>query len=59
MYTPLQDPRLFSMSVAENITYGCTQPVSKEKLEEAAFQANALGFIASLPNGFDTIVTDK
>jgi ABC-type multidrug transport system fused ATPase/permease subunit len=47
------------MSVADNISYGCHQPVSRERLEEAAFQANALGFITSLPNGFDTIVTEK
>jgi ABC-type multidrug transport system fused ATPase/permease subunit len=30
-----------------------------KELEEAAFQANALGFIASLPNGFSSIITDN
>lgn len=54
-----QEPRLFSMSVADNIAYGCPFPASREEVEEAARQANAYNFCAGLPQGFDTTVTDR
>ncbi|KAI3423870.1 hypothetical protein D9Q98_009704 [Chlorella vulgaris] len=53
-----QDPRLFSMTVAENIAYGCSD-ATQEDVERAAALANATDFIAALPAGFDTPVTDK
>lgn len=56
-YVP-QEPMLFHRSLKENIAYG--QPdASDEKIVEAARQANALEFIESLPNGFDTLVGER
>lgn len=54
-----QEPRLFSMSVADNIAYGCPRPVTRAEVEDAASQANAYHFCRSLPHGFDTVVTDR
>lgn len=53
-----QDPALFSMTVAENISLGA-ENVSREDIVRAAEQANARAFIEALPRGFDTAVTDK
>ncbi|KAK9812558.1 hypothetical protein WJX73_008602 [Symbiochloris irregularis] len=53
-----QEPRLFAESIAANIAYGM-EDVSQEQIEEAARLANADKFIWSLPEGFDTKVTDK
>jgi ATP-binding cassette, subfamily B, bacterial len=54
-----QEPRLFGMSIADNIAYGCPRPVTREDVVAAAQEANAEGFIAALPNGYDTMVTDR
>ncbi|KAL6780989.1 hypothetical protein ACKKBG_A09310 [Auxenochlorella protothecoides x Auxenochlorella symbiontica] len=53
-----QDPRLFSLTVAENIAYG-TPGTTRAQVERAAELANARGFIERLPEGFDTPVTDR
>jgi ATP-binding cassette subfamily B protein len=54
----LQEPVLFSTSVAENIAYG--QPeAGKEEIVAAAKAANAHDFISSLPDGYDTIVGER
>ena len=46
----VQDPVLFSMSVAENIAYGLPDSdVSKDDIVKAAKAANAHEFIISLP----------
>lgn len=54
----LQDPVLFSATIAENIAYarpGATQ----EEMEEAAKAANAHEFILSLPEGYQTLVGER
>lgn len=56
-----QEPALFSCSIAENIIYGAPDMnnVSQTQIEDAARKANALNFIRSFPNGFDTIVGER
>lgn len=53
-----QDPRLFGMTVAENIGYGCPDATQAD-VERAAQLANAHDFISALPQGYSTPVTDK
>jgi len=46
----IQEPVLFSLSVAENIAYGLpNEHVSKDDIIKAAKAANAHDFIISLP----------
>jgi len=52
------DPFLFSATVAENIAYG-REDASREEIEAAARRAQAEGFIAALPDGFDTRVGER
>ncbi len=52
-----QDPFLFSRSIAENIRYGAPE-ASDAEVEEAARQANADEFIASLPEGYQTRILE-
>ncbi|KAG2499446.1 hypothetical protein HYH03_002393 [Edaphochlamys debaryana] len=55
-----QEPRLFSRSVADNIAYGMEHaPPDRAAIEEAARAANAHDFISAMPQGYDTLVTDK
>ena len=54
----LQDPFLFSGTIADNIRYGSLE-ASDEDLREAVELAGATGFIASLPQGFDTLVDER
>lgn len=54
----MQEPRLFGMSVAANIAYGC-EGATQEDIEAAAKAANAHNFISALPKGYSTVVTDK
>ena len=49
----LQEPFLFSGTIAENIGYGKDDP-SREQVERAARTVDAHGFISSLPDGYDT-----
>jgi subfamily B ATP-binding cassette protein MsbA len=46
---------LFNDSVRNNIAYGDVG-TSMERIEAAARAANAHGFIAELPNGYDTVI---
>ena len=48
--------RYCSGTIAENIAYGCSAPLSQEELVEAARAANALSFIEKAPDGFSTQV---
>lgn len=53
-----QEPALFSGTVKENIAYG--QPHATQKdIEAAARAANADGFIAKLPDGYDTQIGER
>jgi len=52
------DPFLFSASVHENIAYGRSE-ASRPEVEQAAERAQAAGFIAELPNGYDTRIGER
>ncbi|KAL3700057.1 hypothetical protein R1sor_018079 [Riccia sorocarpa] len=51
-----QEPRLFSMDIASNISYGCNRSVTQHDIQRAAKQANAHDFIMALPDAYKTIV---
>lgn len=57
----LQEPALFSCSIAENIAYGAIDPstVTTDQIMEAARMANALQFVEKFPSGFDTMVGER
>lgn len=61
LHFPLQEPVLFSCSIAENIAYGAAglSSVTAQQVERAAEVANAAEFIRSFPQGFDTVVGEK
>jgi ABC-type multidrug transport system fused ATPase/permease subunit len=52
------DPFLFSATVHENIAYARPE-ASREEVERAAERAQAAGFIAELPDGYDTRVGER
>ena len=55
----LQEPFLFSGTIAENIGYGRSGDPSgatREDVEAAARVVNAHGFIMDLPDGYDTVL---
>jgi ABC-type multidrug transport system fused ATPase/permease subunit len=52
------DSFLFSASVAENISYA-RPDASQEEIEVAARRAQAHGFIARLPHGYETMVGER
>jgi len=52
------DPFLFSDTVAGNIAYA-RPDASREEIERAAERAQAAGFIAELPQGYDTRVGER
>jgi ATP-binding cassette, subfamily B, bacterial len=51
----LQDSLLFGASIRENISYGKPE-ASLWEIKEAARQAHIHEFIASFPNGYDTVI---
>jgi ATP-binding cassette subfamily B protein/subfamily B ATP-binding cassette protein MsbA len=53
----LQDPLLFSGTIADNIRYGRLD-ASREEIEQAAIAAHAHDFIARLPKGYDTEIAE-
>jgi len=54
----LQEPVLFSTSIAENIAYARPE-ASEEEIVEAAKAANAHEFIVGLPRGYETEVGER
>ncbi len=54
----LQDPILLPLSVADNIGYG-RPDAPREDIQNAAWAANADGFIRALPQGYDTILSER
>ncbi|KAH6877168.1 P-loop containing nucleoside triphosphate hydrolase protein [Thelonectria olida] len=59
-YVP-QAPFLFPATIAENVAYGLTESSPLRRLENVAAAAQAAGlhdFIASLPEGYNTLVGD-
>ncbi|CAL8070816.1 unnamed protein product [Orchesella dallaii] len=53
-----QEPVLFNMTIAENISFGL-ECVSREEIVAAAKQAYAHNFIMQLPKDYDTIVGER
>jgi ATP-binding cassette, subfamily B, bacterial len=54
----LDEPFLFSISIADNIAYG-RPDASLEDIQAAALAANADEFIVRLPEGYDTVVGER
>jgi ATP-binding cassette subfamily B protein len=54
----LQEPLLFSSSIADNIAYARPE-ASSEEIEAAATAAGAHRFVADLPEGYDTEVGER
>ncbi|MFD9567121.1 ABC transporter ATP-binding protein [Streptomyces sp. NPDC059994] len=55
----LQDTWLFGGTIADNIAYGASRPVTREEIEEAARAAHADRFVRTLPDGYDTVIDDE
>ncbi|MFJ2741113.1 ABC transporter ATP-binding protein [Streptomyces sp. NPDC087440] len=55
----LQDTWLFGGTIADNIAYGASGPVTREQVEEAARAAHADRFVRTLPDGYDTVIDDE
>jgi ATP-binding cassette subfamily B protein len=53
-----QEAVLFSTSIADNILYAKPE-ASRTEMEDAARAANAHDFIASLPQGYETVVGER
>jgi ABC-type multidrug transport system fused ATPase/permease subunit len=56
-YVP-QMPMLFNASVADNIRVGKVD-ASESEIRAAAQQANALDFVDALPDGFNTVLSER
>jgi ATP-binding cassette subfamily B protein/subfamily B ATP-binding cassette protein MsbA len=54
----LQDSFLFPLSVADNIAYA-RPGAARSEIEAAAQAANAHDFIASLPQGYETVIGER
>ena len=54
----LQEPLLFSASIAENIRYGRLE-ATMDEIIAAAKNANAHDFISKLPQGYDTLLGER
>nr|WP_066463287.1 ABC transporter ATP-binding protein [Sanguibacter suarezii] len=55
----LQDTWLFNGTIADNIRYGARGEVSQEELIEAAEATHVDHFVRTLPEGYDTVLTDE
>ena len=54
----LQEPFLFPISVADNISYG-RPSATRDEVIQAAVAANADEFIRRLPDGYETILSER
>lgn len=54
----LQETWLFTGTIKENIAYGCPD-ATQEEIETAAKAAHIHSFITSLPQGYDTLLTES
>jgi subfamily B ATP-binding cassette protein MsbA len=54
-----QDTTLFAASVRENVAYGDLANASDEQILAALGEANALEFVARLPEGLDTVLREE
>jgi ATP-binding cassette, subfamily B, bacterial AbcA/BmrA len=54
-----QESPIIAGTIRENLRYGIEREVSEAELKRAAEMAYADGFIAELPNGFDTDVGER
>jgi ATP-binding cassette subfamily B protein len=54
----LQEPLLFSATIADNIRYGRLE-ATMDEIAEAAREANAHDFIMALPNKYDSLVGER
>lgn len=54
----LQDTWLFHGTIFENLTYG-NESITREEVERAAKAAGIHSYIMSLPEGYDTILSDN
>ena len=53
-----QDVFLFDSTIYDNIAYGCPD-ATREQIERASELANISDYIASLPEGYDTLVGER
>jgi ATP-binding cassette subfamily B protein/subfamily B ATP-binding cassette protein MsbA len=53
-----QDPMLFRATVADNISYG-KPTASREEIEAAAELAGADDFVREMPDGYDTMLSER
>ena len=54
-----QDVFLFSRSIADNIAFGLGEEVTRERIIEAAKQAQAHEFIMGFAQGYDTVIGER
>lgn len=54
-----QGSSLFSGTISENIGYGLSEPLSKNRLIEIATAAHAYEFIQKMPQGFETRIGER
>jgi ATP-binding cassette subfamily B protein len=54
----LQEPVLFSTSIADNIAYA-KPGASEDEIKKAAKAANAHDFVVALPDGYETLVGER
>lgn len=54
-----QHVTLFNDTIANNITYGCTEPVSDQQLQAVAEKAHVLEFAGQLKDGLNTVIGEN
>lgn len=54
-----QHVTLFNDTIANNISYGCTEPVSEERMQQIAEKAHVLEFASQLKDGLNTVIGEN